>query len=68
MELNFKNILLESIIDELETLTRMDKAVLKFIHQSMNQKIYNHRVGKSNYELEANNGLRINDLINIIFG
>ena len=38
MELNFKNILLESIIDELETLTRMDKAVLKFIHQSMDKK------------------------------
>ena len=63
MELNFKNILIESIIDELETLTRMDKAVLKFIHHSMNQKTYNHRVGKSNYELEASDGLRINDLI-----
>ena len=35
MELNFKNILLESIIDELESLSKMDKAVLKFIHNSM---------------------------------
>lgn len=64
MGLNFKNILLESIIDELETLTRMDKAVLKFIHQSMNQKTYNHKVGKSNYEMDASDALRINDLIN----
>ena len=63
MELNFKNILLESIIDELETLTRMDKAVLKFIHQSMNKKIFNHTVGKSSYEMEASDALRVNDLI-----
>ena len=64
MELNFKNILIESIIDELETLTRMDKAVLRFIHQSMDIKTFNHKVGKSNYEMDASDALRINDLIN----
>ena len=64
MELNFKNILLESIIDELETLSRMDKAVLKFIHQSMDKKTFNHTVGKTSYEMDASDALRINDLIN----
>lgn len=64
MELNFKNILLESIIDELETLSRMDKAVLKFIHQSMDKKTFNHTVYKTSYEMDASDALRINDLIN----
>lgn len=64
MGLNFKNILIESIIDELETLTRMDKAVLRFIHHSMDKKTFNHKIGKSNYEMDASDALRINDLIN----
>ena len=64
MELNFKNILLESIIDELENLNKMDKSILKFIHKSMNQKTFNHSVGRSKYEMDASDALRINDLIN----
>ena len=64
MELNFKNILLESIIDELENLNKMDKSILKFIHKSMNQKTYNHRVGNNSYEMDSSDALRINDLIN----
>lgn len=64
MELNFKNILLESIIDELETLTKMDKAVLKFIHNSMSKKTFQHTLGKKTYEMDASDALRINDLIN----
>ena len=49
MELNFKNILLESIIDELPNLTKMDKTVLQYIHKSMDKKTFNHTVGKSSY-------------------
>jgi hypothetical protein len=64
MELNFKNILLESIIDDLETLTKTDKAVLKFIHMASEKKTFNHRIGKTTYELDASDGLLINDLIN----
>ena len=63
MKLNFKNILLESIIDELETLSKLDKAILQFIHKSMTKKTFNHRVGRSTYELDASDGLRIYDLI-----
>ena len=63
MELNFKNILLESIIDELPNLTKMDKTVLQYIHKSMDKKIFNHVVGKSSYEMEASDALRVNDLI-----
>mgnify|MGYP003124400691 CR=1 FL=1 len=65
MELNFKNILLESIIDELETLTRMDKAVLKFIHQSMSKEKFKHSIGKNTYDMKASDALRINDVINV---
>ena len=64
MELNFKNILLESIIDELETLTRMDKAVLKFIHQSMDKEKFNQKIGNKTYEMDASDALIINDVIN----
>jgi len=64
MELNFKNILLESIIDELSNLTKIDKAVLKFIHKSMRQNTFNYSMGSSSYELDATDALRINDLIN----
>jgi len=64
MELNFKNILLESIIDDLETLTRIDKAVLKFIHQGMTKKTFDYTIHKSSYEMDASDSLRINDLIN----
>ena len=64
MELNFKNILLESIIDEIETLTRMDKAVLKFIHQSMDKEKFNHKIGNKTYEMDASDALIINDVIN----
>ena len=64
MELNFKNILLESIIDELETLTRMDKAVLKFIHNSMSQEKFNHKIGNKTYEMDSSDALIINDVIN----
>ena len=63
MELNFKNILLESIIDELESLSKLDKAVLQFIHKSMSKKTFNHKVGRSTYEMESSDALRINDLI-----
>ena len=65
MELNFKNILLESIIDELETLSKLDKAVLQFIHKSMDKKTFNHSIGKNTYDMEASDALRINDLINV---
>ena len=41
----------------------MDKAVLMFIHQSMGKKTFNHTIGKSSYEMEASDALRINDLI-----
>ena len=64
MGINFKNILLESVIDELDNLSKMDKTVLQFIHKSMNQKTFNHKIGKSNYEMDASDSLRINDLIN----
>ena len=63
MELNFKNILLESIIDELETLTKVDKAVLKFIHNNMSKEKFQHTVGKTSYEMDASDALRVNDLI-----
>ena len=63
MELNFKNILLESIIDELPNLTKMDKTVLQYIHKSMDKKTFNHTVGKSSYEMDASDALRVNDLI-----
>lgn len=63
MSLNFKNILLESIIDELESLTKLDKAVLKFIHKSMSKKSFNHTIGKNTYEMDATEALRVNDLI-----
>ena len=64
MELNFKNILVESIIDDLETLTKMDKAVLKFIHNSMNRETFQHTIGNNSYEMDSSDALRINDLIN----
>lgn len=64
MSLNFKNILFESIIDELETLSRMDKAVLKFLHQSMDKETFPHTIGKKTYEMDASDALIINDLIN----
>ena len=64
MGLNFKNILIESIIDELPNLSKMDKTVLLFIHKSMKQNIFHHTIGKSNYEMDASDALRINDLIN----
>jgi len=64
MSLNFKNILFESIIDELETLSRMDKAVLKFLHQSMEKETFPHTIGKKTYEMDASDALIINDLIN----
>ncbi len=64
MGLNFKNILLESIIDELDNLSRMDKAVLKFIHNSMSQEKFPHLVGNKSYDFDASDALRINDLIN----
>lgn len=63
MSLNFKNILLESIIDELESLSKLDKAVLKFIHKSMSKKSFNHTIGKNTYEMDATEALRVNDLI-----
>lgn len=63
MELNFKNILLESIIDELESLSKMDKAVLKFIHNSMGREKFQHTIGNRSYEMDASDALRINDLI-----
>ena len=64
MGLNFNNILIESIIDNIETLSRMDKAVLRYIHQSMDKKTFNHTIGKSNYVMDATDAIRINDLIN----
>jgi len=64
MELNFKNILVESIIDDLETLTKMDKALLKFIHKSMDKEKFNHKIGNKTYEMDASDALIINDLIN----
>jgi len=63
MSLNFKNILLESIIDGLESLSKLDKAVLKFIHNSMSKKSFNHTIGKNTYEMDATEALRVNDLI-----
>ena len=64
MSLNFKNILLESVIDELDNLSKMDKAVLKFIHNSMSKKTFHHTLGKKTYEMDASDALRVNDLIN----
>lgn len=65
MELNFKNILVESIIDDLETLTKMDKEVLKFIHNSMGRETFQHTIGNYRYEMDSSDALKINDLINI---